>query len=389
MKPILNDTAKTMVENFNNAMKQNDGKSVELKNICGAFTMDTIVQIAFGVKIDSLVEKDNALLKHAKSIFQTDFKLYNVWVIAMTFLCRPLAKALNLRMNPEAVDYFESLTRDIIKNKRELLKNNNNNNLEYSKATNFIELLLEAENEWLRLEKGNGNAEKTTKAIKYMTNEEIIAQCIMFLMVGYDTTATTITLTLYNLAMNPEVQERLYEEIMSTLKDLQAENELEADPVELFTMDRIQKMKFLECVIKETLRIYPPATFTERQASEDVSIDNGDGSQIHVKQGDVINIPIYTMHRDPAYWNDPESYNPERFMESNPSFHKYSYLPFGAGPRDCIAKSLAYLEAKVAILHAVRCFRFSRCEQTPVPVQFYYQSNLLINKDVHVNVEKR
>src|SRR6218665_1337200 len=76
MKPILNKTAQTLVDNFENALKESKDNTIELKNVCGAFTMDTIVQIAFGAKVDSLADRDNPLLKHAKSIFQTDFSLY-------------------------------------------------------------------------------------------------------------------------------------------------------------------------------------------------------------------------------------------------------------------------------------------------------------------------
>ena len=389
MKSILNDTAATYIHNFENCLMENGKTEVELKNVCGAYTMDSIVQIAFGVKVDSLVDGNHPLIKHAKSIFQQDLGFYNLLVVVLTVLAPWVVKLFGMRMNGAALHYMGELAKGIIQKKKEDMKDANNNNPESSKANNFIELLLEAENERIKLETNelqDQPGKNKEKAIKFMTDDEIVAQCVLFFIVGYDTTATTITLTLYHLALNPQFQERLYDEIMSNLKDAELENEDEKDPVKLFSFERVQKMKLLEAVIKETLRLYPPATFTERQASEDVTLENGSES-VYIKKDDVVNIPIYSIHSDERFWNDPETFNPDRFIDG--SYHKYAYLPFGAGPRDCIAKGLAYLEAKIAVLHAVRMFKLSKSPKTPIPVQFYYQSNLLINKDVFVNMEKR
>src|SRR5699024_7009125 len=101
-------------------------------------------------------------------------------------------------------------------------------------------------------------------------------------------------------------------------------------------------------------------------ASKDIVLQNEDGSvRINLKKGDVVHIPIYSMHRDVEQWPEPEEFKPERFIGES-TFHKYSYLPFGAGPRNCVARSLALLEAKLALLHTVRRYKFSRGEKTKV-----------------------
>ena len=86
---------------------------------------------------------------------------------------------------------------------------------------------------------------------------------------------------------------------------------------------------------------------------------------LDVKKGDIIRVPVYALHHDPNNFPDPENYIPERFL-GTPTFHKYAYIPFGSGPRNCIAKSLALLETRMAVLHLIRKFRFSPSKETKV-----------------------
>ncbi len=150
----------------------------------------------------------------------------------------------------------------------------------------------------------------------------------------YDTTATTLTLAVYSLALNPDVQEKLYDEIQSVLKKLESEPENEGkSTLEMISHEVLSRFEYLNAVVNETLRLYAPAQATERTASQDIVLQTSDGSvRIDLKKGDVIHIPIYSMHRDPIHFPDPETFNPEHFL-GEPKYHKYSYLPFGQGPR--------------------------------------------------------
>jgi cytochrome P450 len=122
-------------------------------------------------------------------------------------------------------------------------------------------------------------------------------------------------------------------------------------------------LQYLDAVISETLRIFPPATALERTASEDIVLGS---EQIKVNKGDIIHVPVYALHRDPENFPEPESFKPERFLAQNRSYHPYSYLPFGAGPRNCVARRLALMEAKLALLYSVYNFKFSTTEKTDV-----------------------
>jgi len=163
-------------------------------------------------------------------------------------------------------------------------------------------------------------------------------------------------MTFYLLAVHPEIQEKLHNEIVDMVEVLtkEASPYRSTDPIELITLESLSRFEYLNAVISEALRLYAPATFIERKANKDITLRvNNYQGEINVKKGDIIQFPIYSMHRDETQFPHPYAFQPERFM-NNPTFHKYSYLPFGSGPRNCVAKSLALFEAKLAVLHTIR-----------------------------------
>lgn len=225
-----------------------------------------------------------------------------------------------------------------------------------------------------------------------MTNDEIISQCFLFFLAGFDTTATALTLSAYNLALHQDIQEKLFNEITSTLDKLRQESDSnEPDPFKLVTYDALPAFKYLGAVIDESLRLDSPGIFLERRVEKQMELSNTDGSvRFKVEPGDVIHIPVYSIHRDAKHFTDPELFKPERFLTNKPEHHKYAYLPFGSGPRNCIAKSMALMEAKLALLHVIRAgYKFEVCEQTKIPLQFYNQFDLITPKDATLRIVKR
>ena len=223
-----------------------------------------------------------------------------------------------------------------------------------------------------------------------MSNEEMIANCVIFFLAGYETTATTITMATYLLATNPEIQDRLHYEIDHQLTKLREEsNSDETDPVKLVTFESLNRFEYLNAVISETLRLNAPAPFIERTAAKDIQLETSDGKiRVNLKKGDVVHIPVYSTHHDGQQFPDPHTFNPDRFI-GEPSFHKDSYIPFGSGPRNCVARSLALLEAKLSLLHVFNVYKLSVCEQTKIPMQFFNQGSFISPKDCFLKVEKR
>ena len=115
----------------------------------------------------------------------------------------------------------------------------------------------------------------------------------------------------------------------------------------------------MDAVIDETLRLYPTVIFLKRVSSADYELK---GTGITIKKDHVVHIPTYAMHRDPEYFADPEVFRPERFLPENIAHNLYTYLPFGAGPRNCLGMRLAQLEIKLALVSLIHRYVFHTTE---------------------------
>lgn len=212
---------------------------------------------------------------------------------------------------------------------------------------------------------------------KSLTEEEIMAQGWVFFIAGYETTATTLTFCSYELALHPEVQDRLYEEVQSAVD---SDGEI--------SYETLSKLPFLDAVLSETLRMYPPVIRLERRAI----IGNyklGDTGLV-LKKDQEVEIPVYAIHHSEQFYENPDKFIPERFLpENRAKIQPYTYLPFGAGPRNCIGMRFALMEAKLGIAQIVRRFRFFRTPETAVPLEFRPFFRLTSPKEVLVGIEKR
>ncbi len=211
---------------------------------------------------------------------------------------------------------------------------------------------------------------------KYLTENEILAQAWIFFVAGYETTATTLSFCSYELAVNPECQEKLYEEVSSAI-DSKGE----------ISYETLAKLHYLDSVISETLRLYPPVIRLEREAMTDHKLgDTG----ITLFKGQIVEIPTYAVHHSEEYYPNPEKFIPERFMpENRHQIIPYTFIPFGAGPRNCVGMRFALMEAKLALAQIVRKFKFVRSAKTEVPLKFKTVTPLCAAKSIIVGIEKR
>ena len=146
-------------------------------------------------------------------------------------------------------------------------------------------------------------------------------------------------------------------------------------------------MPFLDACVSETLRLYNPVQITEREASEDYPLGN---TGIVIEKGTLIHFPFHAIHHNPDFYPSPHRFDPNRFMpENRDQIIPYTYLPFGAGPRNCVGMRFALMEAKTAIVRIVKKFKFVRSENTKVPLKFNKMKKFLQATDVTVGVEIR
>jgi len=185
----------------------------------------------------------------------------------------------------------------------------------------------------------------------------------------------------HELAVNPEVQQKLYEEI-------KAMNDEVGD--KKINYEQIQSMKYLDQVVCETIRKWPAAPGTDRICVKDYQLEYDDKKFI-IEKGTVIMIPIYGFHHDPQYFPEPDKFKPERFSDENKgNIDPDTYLPFGIGPRNCIGSRFALMEMKTIFYYLLLNFSLEVTEKTQIPLQLYKSPvGLKTEKGVWVGLKPR
>jgi cytochrome P450 len=171
-----------------------------------------------------------------------------------------------------------------------------------------------------------------------------------FLLAGHETTAVALTWTWYLLARHPEVAERLREEVAGAIGTRTP------------TIEDVPRLGYARRVVEEAMRLYPPVWGFMRQAIEPDEVGG-----YRVPKRAVVTISPYVTHRHPAFWEEPERFDPERFaLEQVRARLRFAYLPFSGGPRLCIGNEFALLEAQLVVAMTIQRYRLRLVSGTPV-----------------------
>ncbi len=186
-----------------------------------------------------------------------------------------------------------------------------------------------------------------------MTDKQAHDEILTMLLAGHDTTANTLNWTWYLLAQHPEIETTLHIELDNVLQG------------NLPTLADLRRLPYTLQVIKEAVRLYPPAYSVSREAIEDTVI-NG----YAISKGSVCNLLIYGLHRDKTLWHDADVFRPERFAPENEAdLPENAYLPFGNGPRICIGNSFAMMEAHLLLATIAQGYELSLAPGQSVEMQ--------------------
>ncbi|XP_039723624.1 cytochrome P450 4F6-like isoform X4 [Pteropus medius] len=283
------------------------------------FSFDSNCQAKPSDYITAILELSALVMKRAKQTFlHTDF-LYYLTLDGWRFR--------------RACHLVHNFTDAIIQERRHILISQGSHDFLKAKAKaktlDFIDVLLLAKDE-------DG---------KELSDEDIRAEADTFMFEGHDTTASGLSWILYNLARHPEYQECCRQEVKELLKD--------REPKEI-EWDDLTKLPFLTMCIKESLRLHPPVTVISRCCTQDILLPDGRV----VPKGNVCAISIFGIHHNPSVWLDPEVYNPFRFDPKTPQKRSpLAFIPFSAGPRNCIGQTFAMNEMKVVLALTLLRFR--------------------------------
>nr|WKF18919.1 cytochrome P450 [Tuta absoluta] len=320
-----------------NVLLQESADDVNVPLLMTRYTTDVIGSCAFGVEVGSLKDVNSPFLIMSQKMFRITrsamIKRY----------CRSLFprifKLLNLKTYSPDVEHFITSTITQVLNERRktgVVRND------------IIQQML--------------NVQKTETNFQ-ITDELIISNSFIFMLAGLETSATTLSFCLYQLAKDQDLQERLRKEIQECLSKHDG-----------LTYDAVSEMKFTSLTILETLRMHPPSPMTMRLCTSPCTLPDTD---LKMKEKDIVLIPIQSIHRDAQHFPDPDKFDPERFSENlNPP----AFMAFGQGPRACIGARLGQLMVSAGLAAMLSTYLVEPCARTTSEIEYDPRSVMLKNK---------
>nr|CAD7200834.1 unnamed protein product [Timema douglasi] len=324
--------------------------ALEMKDLSTRYTNDVIATTAFGVSVDSFRNPSNEFYLVGKGL--TSFAGWRGLIAFGYVASSSLMKFLRIPFSlPWVSKFIYSLIEDTIRTRER----------EGIVRQDMIHLLMQARKEELPVDQSvDGNISDTRRKIE-LSDKDIAAQAAVFFLAGFDTSSTLISFASYFLTIYENVQQRLQTEIDNMLENTGGK----------LIYEEIIALKYLDMVISETLRMYPPAPAMDRVCVKPYSIPpSGDQPGMTFNEGDLLEIPIFGIHRDEAHFPDPDKFDPERFSDENKHKIKaFTFIPFGLGPRSCIGNRFALMETKVALVYLLSRFNFKVVDKTPIPIR--------------------
>lgn len=348
-------------DSLNEFLKTKSRSKYEIKEATGLFSMDVIGSSIFGLECNVLKDPDSEYNRIGKNIFEPSM-FESIKFILMVFLPGFVIRLFGWSFNKKKViTYFSKIVRDTLNYRS---KNNIQRN-------DMIQLLLQLkEKKTIEISSWDSNDDylktdeiaSTTNAFE-VTDTIITVQAFSFLIGAFDSLSLTMMYACFELTQNPDVQERARSEVFEQVKLHSGLN-----------YEALKSMTYLENVIKETLRLHPVVPGLMRCCTKDYTFPNG----YIMRKGEILQIPTLVIHKNENYFSDPEYFKPERFDHP---IKPATFLPFGDGPRICLAMRYALLETKLGIASILMNYKIKLSPQTKLPIELKATTFFLMPKD--------
>ncbi|XP_065214552.1 probable cytochrome P450 6a13 [Planococcus citri] len=366
MFPLVKDCGDKLTQ----VLSSMPSEPFDVKDLCARFTTDVIGTCAFGIEIHSLENPDSEFRSMGNQLFE--FRYRSIIRTLFPDIPKKIIEFFNLRFIDRKVeDFFYSIVENTIKHREE------------NKITryDFIDLLLSLKNQTMDKYHDHHDESEINQYLKQlgdksinkpqidMTLDVMAAQTFLFFTAGFETSSTALAYLMFELALNKEIQDKVRDEVNSVI-----ENNAEG-----LTYEALKEMPYVDMAIAEILRKYPPGSFLARECTQTYKIPD---TNIIIPEKTAIIIPVFGIHMDPKYYEKPEEFYPEHFTEeAKANRPHYTYMPFGDGPRVCIAERFAKMQVKIGLISMIRNFSYEISPKMTLPLTFLPNFGLLAAKN--------
>ncbi|KAL4657539.1 cytochrome P450 4B1-like [Arapaima gigas] len=321
--PLMADSTVVMLDKWETYANQEE--SFELFEHLSLMTLDSIMKCAFSCK--SNCQTEGGTNAYIKAVYELSY------LINLRTRIFPYHNDIIFHLSPHGYRFRKACkiahqhTDDIIKQRKKALQEQKDLGTTQERYLDFLDILFGTKDE----------------GQQGLSDEDIRAEVDTFMFEGHDTTATAIAWTFYSLACHPKHQQICREEVTQVLKG--------KDTIE---WEDLSKIPYTTMCIKESLRLYSPVPGAARKLTKTMTFFDGRT----LPEGFRIGISIYGLHRNPAVWENPNEFDPLRFLPENCANRSpHAFVPFSAGPRNCIGQNFAMNEIKVAVVLTLKRYR--------------------------------
>ncbi|CAH1113022.1 unnamed protein product [Psylliodes chrysocephalus] len=326
MFPLLLESA----ENLVNFLEKNNQDVWEAKELFAKYATDVISKCFFGINSHSFENFDSKFTILRRKVFGFSFR--NIFAQTIYFFKPSWVQRFKIEfVDKEVMEYFSEVFMASLKARE--TKN--------SRYSDLIDIM---------------NELKKTKEVRVDGTDDVIfcGAALQFFFAGFETTSSAIAFTLYEFAVNVDIQKAAREEVRTVIEKYEG-----------ISNEAVNDLPYLDMCLNETLRKYPVLPFLERNCTEDFPVPNSD---VVIEKGTAVLIPTLGLHLDKNLFPDPHKYDPERFRNKINTTNGLSYIPFGDGPRNCLGERFGRMAAKLALVSIINNFEVTKCSTTPIPI---------------------
>lgn len=332
MAHVIADTCKILENHLKERTKNKDYLELNAKDLFSRYTTEVAARSCFSIDGNSFTDDYRDTLLESMKL-SMDPSMLKALKHNLIFFLPALSRFMKSSFIPVKVDkFFRRVVKDV----------ENVRQKDGVPRHDVLQMTLD-------LEKGG----------KY-PRVDVLGHLFSFFIESYETSSLTLSFIAYELAKHPKIQDEVRREVETVLEIHKG----------LMTYEAINELTYLEQVMSETLRLFPPAASLSKVCTEKYQLEGSDGLTLDVEPGTTIIIPVLGIHRDPTIWDKPEEFNPERFRKgSAEERHKFAYIPFGEGPRTCPGMRLGTMQVKAAIATIVSKYRIEVSPKMKEPLR--------------------